>query len=200
MITVTTNLDYLIPDVRLRVGDIDGTLFSDNLIRTGLVSSVKYLQHLWGDRYLIYTSGIISSGTIVNVPQGTCDLGYTPNEYDVIRNCYAVFESVPPPILDQDDEQAIVIAAGMLVRRSVIQSSTTAFTNWTTPDLSISNIQSAKMLTEMLKMDKEELDSFFKRRLARPVKSTFPIAAKQELTPFAEVSIIQEETIVIRNE
>ena len=180
MIVTTSNLDYLIDPVRLHVGDMAGSTFSDGLVLTSLVFGVKYLQHRWNSKYLIYASGMLVSGTTVNTPQGQCTLDTLPNENDVFRNCYATFTSDAPPIIDQSDEYAIVLTAAILLRRSVFASSISVFSNWSTPDLSFSNVASHKALLDTINADVAALDMLFKGKLAAPQKSTWPIALEYD--------------------
>jgi len=172
MLITTSNLDYLITPLRFHIGDIDETLFSDSVLLTGLVNGVKMIANRWSNKYLIYASGIDVS----------C-VGYIPAVNDVYRNCSFAFQSVAPPIVEQSDEIAIILAASILVRRSVITSSVSAFSNWSTPDLSYSNIQSSKQLLSMLADDQRMLDDFFKGKLGRILKSTLPIAESENLLP-----------------
>ena len=57
MITSPTNIDYMIDQVRLRLGDFDGTIYSETLVRTALISGIKYLQKRWRSKYQVVTSG-----------------------------------------------------------------------------------------------------------------------------------------------
>lgn len=56
-----TNVDYLIEDVRLHIGDADPEKlrFSDSYIRTSIINGVKMLQRRWGSRYLVYYSSCV---------------------------------------------------------------------------------------------------------------------------------------------
>jgi len=174
MLINASNLDYLVTPLRFHIGDIDETLFSDTVLLTGLVNGVKMIANRWSSKYLIYASGIDAS----------C-LGYTPSVNDVYRNCAFNFQSSSPPIVEQSDEIAIILAASILVRRSVITSSVSAFSNWTTPDLSYSNVQSSRQLLSMLADDQKLLDDFFKGKLSRGLKSTLPIAQQENLLPLS---------------
>ena len=49
-----SNLAQYIPDVRLYVGDIDSTEYSDSTVLTALKNGVLYLQRQWYTKYLIY--------------------------------------------------------------------------------------------------------------------------------------------------
>jgi hypothetical protein len=60
-IVYPTNIDYLIPDVRMRIGDTNATKtrFSDSIIRTALVGGIKTLQRRWRSRYLVFTPSML---------------------------------------------------------------------------------------------------------------------------------------------
>lgn len=185
MIVTQSNLDYLIVPVRMHVGDINNQTFSNSLILTSLVFSVKYLQNRWSNRYLIYNSSMLVSGTTINTPDGQCTLDTLPGVNDVFRNCAVTFASDGTPVIDQDDEFPVILAAAILLRRSVITSSLNTFSNWSTPDLSFSNVSSYRALIDMINMDMKALDEFFKKRLAAPQKQSFPIAGDEILLPYA---------------
>lgn len=196
MIITSSNLDYLITPVRMHVGDLTEVTFSDSVILTALVYAVKYLQNRWNNRYLIYTSGMIVTGTTVNTPNGTCDLASLPGENDAFRNCHVTFTSAAPPIIDQNDELPIILVSAINLRRSVITSSIHVFSNWSTPDLSFSNVSSSKSLEALINADLKLLDDFFKKRLATPQKSTFPIAGEENVVQFVQTTVIYPEIIV----
>lgn len=185
MIVTRSNLDYLITPTRFHIGDVSGVQFTDSVILTGLVFGVKMLQTRWNNRYLIFSESMHATGNIIHTPVGTYDYGYLPVENDVMRNPAIQYLSDIGPIVEQPDEPAIVLAAAILIRKSAITSSATAFTSWSTPDLSVNNVQSARMLYDMLRADEEALQVLFRTRLAHPKKGKFPLAATQDLTAFA---------------
>ena len=175
MITTPTNLDQYIDDLRLYIGDMNEALYSDNYLRTALVNAVRYLSRRWNNRYLIYGSGIKSTSTpypagyfIVNSPDGAITVPDTIQENDVFRNTYFAFSSTEPPIIDQGDVPALLLAAAYLVVNSQLNSSSASLGySWYTPDLSFSNIEGAKTLKQLIKQYLDALDMFFKIRLGR---------------------------------
>ena len=183
MFVTKSNLDYLIVPVRMYVGDLTEDVFSNTVVLTSLVFAVKYLQNRWNNRYLIYSDSMLVGGTTVNTPDGMCTLSALPDTNDVFRNCAVTFSSTAPPVIDQDDETAVILAASIMLRRSVISSSMSAFSNWSTPDLSYSNVSSSKMLLDLINADMKALDDFFKKRLAAPQKQNFPLAAEEVILP-----------------
>lgn len=172
MLVQSTNLSIYETDVRLYVGDLDETTYSDEVIYTALVNAVYYLSKRWFNKYLIYSSGILSGNPApteyvnVNTPDGQCTIPDTVQENDVFRNCYFAFTSMSPPVVEQQDVPALVLAASYLLRRSSASSSYTGL-SWSTPDLSFSNIQLAKALQEYIKQDLAALDLFFAIKLGR---------------------------------
>lgn len=159
MITTPTNLDYLIPFVRVRMGDISSPpQYSDPFIRTALVNAIPSLSQKWTWKYFIYTSSLNRGGNLVETPAGIVELTPLPNEYDIVRNPAATFTMSPPPVIEQNDESIIVLAATILLRRALLASSTSVFTNWSTPDFSYSNVASAKTMIEALTAEQQELD------------------------------------------
>lgn len=176
MLVQSTNLDYLLIPLRLHIGDPNSTQFSDPILLTALVNGVKMLASRWSNKYQIYASGI----------DATC-IGYTPNVNDVYRRCTYTFATNSPPIVEQQDEIAITLAAAILLRRSTITSSMSAFSNWATPDLSYSNVQSSRTLLDMLKADQDMLDAFFKGKLGKIQKQVLPIARDSDLLPLSQL-------------
>lgn len=57
-IVLPSNIDYLMTDVRLHIGDLDSERFSDSVVRTALIGAVKMLQRRWGDRYMVYDESL----------------------------------------------------------------------------------------------------------------------------------------------
>ena len=173
MITTITNLDYLIPAVRMHVGDLTSTVFSDSILRTALVYGVQSLGPRWNNRYLIMMSGMMLDDHTISTPVGNITVDVIPNEYDAFRNTYQTFASEDPPVLEQTDQTPLLLSAAMLVRRSALTSSMSAFSAWSTPDLSYSNVQSSKALLLLIEEDAKALDRWFSARLATPRIGTF---------------------------
>lgn len=179
-----TNLDGLIPDVRLMYGDLEGTVFSDTIIRTALVNGVKYLQRKWLSKYQVYTETLLVDPQPDSTPAGyvyanTIDgQAYIPSglaEGSVFRNPFLTFTQNSPPVIQSEDETAIVLAAKLLLRRSQIASSASAFVSWSTEDIRYSNLGSERSMSKLLETDQQELDDYFKSKIAKPQRSEFYI-------------------------
>lgn len=175
MIQNPCNMDEYIDPLRLYVGDVNSILYSDAYLRTAIVNAVKYLSRRWNNRYLIYSSGILNTGTpyptgyyVVNTPDGAMNVVNTISENDVFRNTYFAFGSVPPPIIEQGDVPALLLAAAYLVVNSQLNSSSASLGySWSTPDLSFSNIEGAKTLKGLIEQYLAALDLFFRFKLGR---------------------------------
>lgn len=174
-----SNLGQYIPDLRIYVGDLEGTEYSDYYLVQALENGIQWLARRWYNRYLIFSSGIIAltqtapAGYItVNIPDGTTELLATTSEGDVFRNPTSEFSSVPPPVIDQTDLPAILIAASYLLRRAKASSSVAGL-SWSTPDLSYSNIESAKTYKELMKQDLDAIEFFFRTRLGKARSDRF---------------------------
>lgn len=134
-IDVAINLDYLIPTLRLHLGDTDPASYRyvDGWIRVALVSGVKALQRWWGDRYLIDTTN--------NVERGT---SYT-------------FLYTDPPIIQDVDERPLILMAAILIKSGSLESNSWNVGSWKDAEIAVSNIEGNKAKQFGLGLDWEEL-------------------------------------------
>lgn len=158
-IAVSTNLDYLIDYVRLRIGDTNPASYryTDEWLRTALVGAVKLLTRWWNYKYLITTDGT----------------------YNIYRNPngYFVFDEATYGIIEQGDEQVIVLMASFLTLQGSLESSAWSTGAWRDAEISYSNIEGGRMRTDILKGIWTELTSTLKvpsKRLARAIKMSLP--------------------------
>lgn len=185
MIITSCNLDYLIEPVRMRLGDFSGTSYSDSLVRTSLVNAIKFLQKRWRSKYQIVGSGTIAA----TQPSGAAEANQiwvsTSNGYafidagfelnDVFRNPFLQFEQPSPPVIEQNDEDAIVLTATYLIHLAKITSSSATFVSWSTEDLRYTNSESSKAMKVVLDALLEEINYQFKTRIAVPKSTRQPI-------------------------
>lgn len=170
------NIDDLMMDLRLQIGDLDGTHYSDPVIRTALVSAVKMLGNRWNSKYQIYHPDMFiteSGGYILaNTIHGQ---GYIPaglEEGDIFRNPFIQFNSVSPPIIEEVDASAIVIQARILLRSLRLSSSAGTFISIATEDLKYSNLAAERTITSLLEEDIRLLNDLFKTKIAKPKVSS----------------------------
>jgi hypothetical protein len=138
-ITVTTDLDYLIPELRARLGDTDETAYRylDEWLRVSLVSSLKSLQRWWRIRYTI-----------------------DETTYIVSRWPDSTFLVDEPPVIQQQDETPIVIMASILTKSGVLQNSSWTTGSWRDAEIAVSNIESGKLKEMSLLRDWKELEMY----------------------------------------
>lgn len=180
-----TNMDYMLGSLRMIYGDITATTHSDTILRTALVNGVKFLQRRWLSKYQVYVDTLLTDPQPDSVPTGyvyanTIDgQAYIPSglaEGSVFRNPFVTFTQNSPPIIQSEDETAILLAAKLLLRRSQVSSSASSFVSWKTEDISYSNLGSERSLTKILESDQKELDDYFRSKIATPQRSEFPVA------------------------
>lgn len=176
-----TNLDYLMPRLRLSFGDLTGAVYSDTIMRTALVNSIEYLQKQWASKYQVYhndlQTGVTGSGFVeINSSDGIGNIPSGLEDGSIFRNPYVIFTQNSPPIIESIDSEAIVLAATYLLRKTQVSSSAADFTSWRTEDISYSNLGSERSLSKLLSDDKAALDEYFRKNIARPQRSDFAIA------------------------
>lgn len=123
-IEIVTELDYLIPALRWRLGDIDSTAYRylDSWLRVALVSALKSLQRWWGIKY-----------TIEEVT------------YTVSRDSNTTFTNAAPPTIQQQDEIVIVLMAAILTKDGSLESASWSAGSWKDAEISVSNIESGRL-------------------------------------------------------
>lgn len=182
--TEPTNIDYLMGDVRMQFGDLDGSLFSDTIIRTSLISAVRYLQRTWNGKYQVYRNEMdmpiqpddVPAGyKRINSLYGAADVPTTIVEGSVFRDPYATFTLTAPPLMESIDEQALVLAAKYILRSAQISSSASDFVAWGTEDIRYNNLGAERGMTKLLQQDLDALNNYIRSKIARPRRSDFPL-------------------------
>lgn len=140
-ISVATSLDYLISDLRLQVGDLDSTSYTDGFLRQVLVMATKTLMKKWRNRY-------------------TINSGYT-----VARNSSSIYSQDSPPVIEYADERAFILQASIIIKSSDITDKAWDVGSWRDDELAYSNIAGASALLKSLRDDIDELAELLKRRL-----------------------------------
>ncbi len=189
--TEPTNLDYLMSDVRVQFGDIDGSIFSDTIVRTSLISAVRFLQRKWNGKYQVYMSEMqlaiqpldVPAGFIrINSLHGLADIPNTTATGSVFRDPYAVFSAEDPLLIESLDEQAIILAAVYILRKAQVSSNVGDFLSWGTEDIRYNNLGVERGLSKLLEQDLNTLNDYLKNKIAKPRRSEFPITYIPQLT------------------
>lgn len=183
MITTVTNIDYLIDSVRLRLGDFEGTSYSDTLVRTATISAVKFLQKRWRSKYQVVSSGTYT-GNNSGAPAGYAEastvdgLGFIPAGLvvnDVYRSPYIEFTQGLPPVVEQNDEDAVVLATAYIIHLAKLTNSSSSFVSWSTEDIRFTNTTAANTMRNVLETLQTELNTLFATRIAQPIVSRQPL-------------------------
>ena len=87
----TTTVDYLLPELRLHLGDIDSTAYRyvDEWLEVALEMSIKSLGRWWNLKYLI-------------------------DAHNVSRNPNHTFIFAEPPVIETQDERPILLMASII--------------------------------------------------------------------------------------
>lgn len=155
-IEVETDLDYLIPSLRWKLGDINPSSYRylDEWLRVALVSALKTLQRWWGIRYLID------------------DTTYVVTRYD---GSSFTFEA--PPVIQHMDEAPIVVMAAILTKEGSLESSSWATGSWRDAEVSVSNIEGSRVREASLQKLWDELMAYVSppsKRLMNVQRSGIP--------------------------
>lgn len=135
------SLDYLIPELRLKIGDISQPYrYLDEWLELALVLSIKGLQRYWKSKYLV------------------------DDDYRVYRNG-GVPEMFQQPeeqgqVIEQRDEPIVLIMAAIIVLEGSLESSAWNTGSWRDAEIAYSNIEQGRIKKDVLFKLKEELDSY----------------------------------------
>ena len=151
------NISYLIPLLRLKLGDIDSTAYRylDEWLLIALVASVGVLQRYWRFKYII------------------TDLG------DVTRNSGFIYFDRPEEegVIQDSDEYIIVLMAAITVIKGDLEKSAWNLASWKDYEISYNPNEGGRIRSDILKSMQDELDDLLlppTKRLARPKKGSLP--------------------------
>ena len=155
-IEVTTDLDYLIPELRVHIGDTDSSSYRylDSWLRVSLVSSLKALQKWWRIRYEI-----------------------SLDDYTVTRYSQSIFTIESPPVIQTTDEMPLILMASVLIKSGALQDASWSTGSWRDAEVAVSNIESGRIKDISLKRDWDTLSLYLKppiRRLNMGARTPIP--------------------------
>lgn len=150
-----SNIDYLIPVLRLELGDIDPTAYryTDEWLSTALASSIISLQRWWNNKYLI-------------------DETYTV----VSRNADLTFTLDEPPVIQTSDETPVVLMAVYIIKDGGLESSAWSTATWRDAEYYVSNVEGGRLRDAGLKRTWDRLLMYLKppqKRLNAGVREEF---------------------------
>lgn len=142
-----SNIDYLIPQLRLHLGDISEPYrYMDTWLDASLVGAVKALMRWWDSKYLVGADG------------------------DVHRSSHGNFSAPEPPLIDAPDERPIVLMAAIIIKGGTLENSAWSLQSWRDSEISFSNLEGGRVRDKSLMRDWDELKSLLggpRSRLAR---------------------------------
>jgi len=149
-----TNLDNLIPFVRLRVGDLNPSSYRylDSWIRTALVASIDKLTKWWNYKYLLDSN--------FNAYRNSNYLSFTYDE-----SIYGVIEP--------GDKDVLILMATIILLEGSLENSAWNFHSWRDAEISYSNLEQSRTRNEILSKLWDELYNTLKppvKKLARSRK------------------------------
>jgi len=149
------DLSYLIPRLRLHIGDINSTSYRhlDEWLRLALIASIESLQTWWNYKYLINEND------------------------DVYRNSTRRFLQPEPPVIERGDIKPVTLMAAIIIKTGDLENLSWNVGAWRDAEISYSNIEGSRRKDETLKRDWRELTSILKppqKRLASTRKGHLP--------------------------
>jgi len=143
---MATTLNYLIPRLRLKMGDLDPASYKylDEWLHLSLVASIDALQRWWNDKYLIDESS-----------------------NKVYRNPSVVFSFAEPPTIERRDIQPIILMACIILKSGSLENFSWNVNTWKDSEIYFSNTEGNRGKQESLKKDWDELNSL----LTSPIKN-----------------------------
>lgn len=162
MIVANSDLSYLIPKLRLHIGDLDGSRFIDDWLNVALIAAFDTLQNWWNYKYIPST---VYSGNIIL-------------EYTVERNPDRVF--VYPQdksVIEPGDERAIILMASIMILSGYLENNAWSLGSWKDYEISVSNIEGSRALREKIKNMYEELSMLYNppsRKLTSSKRRSLP--------------------------
>lgn len=176
--TQPTNLDSLIAPLRIRFGDIDGSTFSDTVMRTAIIYGIQYIAPRWDYKYNIFDSSLITNDTApdgmisIGTPHGIMYVPDTLKRGDIFKSTY--FEWNTSLLIDPNDVPIIISAAVYMLRRLQLSGGVQSFVSWSTEDIRYSTLEQSRVLKDMLTQDLNELNNFFAKGIGLVRVSSMP--------------------------
>ena len=139
-ITVSTDLDYLLPELRMHLGDTDSTAYRymDEWLKVSLVWGLKALQRWWRIRYTIDAS------------------------YNIARFSNSVFIQDAPPVIMYQDEEPILLMASILVKSGTLQNNSWDVGTWRDAEIYVSTIEGGRLKDASIRADWDRLLQYLK--------------------------------------
>lgn len=152
----TTTLNYLLPYLRLKLGDTNSSNYRylDEWLLIALKLSIKKLQRYWYSKYLLDSSE------------------------NVFRNTdFPYFDYAEPPVIETKDEYVIIAMAAFIILDGSLENSAWDAVSWKDAEIAYSNLESYRSRDAGLNRLLDELKDLLlppTKKLARPKKGHLP--------------------------
>jgi len=155
-ITFECNLDYLLPHLRIHLGDLNPASYryTNEWLRASLAYAVKALQPWWNYKYTL-----------------------DETTYNAERNPRITFLFPEPPTIQQGDDRPIVLMASVLIKNGALEENAWSIGTWRDAEIYYSNTEGGRYKLASLEKDIEELENYLKpptKRLAQSRKGSLP--------------------------
>jgi hypothetical protein len=149
---MSQNVDYLIPYLRLKLGDINPASYRylDEWIKTSLLLSIRTLGRRWDNKYVVTDSGIV-----------TRNITYIDWEFDESSGT-----------IQDKDENPILLQAALIILEGSLENSAWDIGSWRDAEISVSNIEQGRLRDGTIIKMQTELDSILKPPIKRLVRSS----------------------------
>jgi hypothetical protein len=156
-----SNLSYLIPVLRLEIGDINPASYryTDEWLDVALVSSIVALQRWWNNKYLV-------------------DSTYTV----VSRNPDITYILEEPPVIQTFDETPVVLMAAYIIQAGSLENSAWSIGTWRDAEYYVSNTDGGRIRDAGLKRTWDRLLMYLKppqKKLNAGARETFNFGADE---------------------
>jgi len=141
------SIDYLIPMLRLKIGDLDSTTYKylDEWLLNAFIAAIRGLERYWDSKYFITDGGIVTRNTNYN---------------------YFEFEETEGTIQSKD-EDIIVIKAALIILEGGLENAAWNIGSWRDAEISYSNLEYGRLRTENIRRMREELSNLIKVPMKR---------------------------------
>ncbi len=151
----TVDIGYLIPELRLTIGDITPATYryTNEWLRVAILASIKKLARWWNYRYILDSDNL------------------------VYRNTTLTFSEAEPPIIMMGDDRPIVIGAALIILEGSLENNAWDLVSWRDAEVAFSNLESGRIRDSNIKRLWEELRELVtppSKRLASPIKNSLP--------------------------
>ena len=152
----TTTIDYLLPELRLHLGDIDSSSYryASEWLEVALEMAIKSLGRWWNLKYLMDMS-----------------------THTVSRNPNLTFVLSEPPVIEMQDERPILLMASIIIKEGSLENNSWNAGAWKDAEISFSNLEGSRAKQLSLQKDWDELSMLLSTptsRLAQALKGSLP--------------------------